>query len=66
MKFDKNGHHITGVHKTHHAQDEVVVRLESRHPGLSDSSASIALDMVHNDRVEELHHLLHQLESILK
>lgn len=66
MKFEKNGHRITGVHKTLHAQDEVVVRLESRHPGLSDNSVSIALDMTHNDRVEELHHLLHQLESILK
>ena len=66
MKFDKYGHRITGVHKTHHAQDDVVVRLESRHTGLSDSSVNIALDMAHNDRVEELHHLLHRLESILK
>lgn len=66
MKFDENGNHITGVHKTHHTQDEVVVRLESRHTGLSDSSVNIALEMVHNDRVDELHHLLHQLENILK
>lgn len=66
MKFDENGNHITGVHKTRHTQDEVVVRLESRYTGLSDNSVNIALDMVHNDRVEELYRLLHQLESALK
>ncbi len=63
LKFDENGNHITGVHKTRHTQDEVVVRLESRHLGISGSTLNTVLQMVHDGRIEDFHLLLDQLVS---
>lgn len=63
MKFDKNGNHITSVHKTHHTPDRVVVRLESRHLGISGSTLNTVLQMVHDRRMEDFHLLLGQLVS---
>jgi hypothetical protein len=66
MKFDENGNRISQIHnKTHHT-DEVYFGLESAHPGVSDATMNVALDMVHDDRVNDFHSCLKQMEAALK
>ncbi len=66
MKFDGNGNRVSQIHqKTHHV-DEVYFGLESTHPGVSDATMNVALDMVHDDRVSDFRFCLQQMEASLK
>jgi hypothetical protein len=67
MKFDENGNRVVSqiLNKTHHV-DGVYFGLESAHPGVSDATMNVALDMVHDDRVNDFHFCLKQMEAALK
>lgn len=64
MNFDQNGRHIKGVHRTTINQNNVVVNLESRYDGISDTTLNTVLDMVHEERMEDFHSILGQLYSL--
>jgi len=63
MRFDANGNHIRGFHKTHQIHDDVVVDLKSSYPGISDITLNTVLQMVREERMEDFHSILGQLHS---
>jgi hypothetical protein len=66
MKFDENGNRITGIHKMqkmHLEHNGLVVELESKYTGISDSTLNTVLQMVHENRISDFHSILGQLNS---
>lgn len=64
MRFDQNGQHIKGVHRTTINQDNVVIDLESRHCGISDTTLNTVFQMVHEEKMADFHSILDQLQSL--
>jgi len=66
MKFDVNGNRVVSqiLNKTHHV-DDVYIGLESTHPGVTDATMNVALDMVHDDRTSDFLFCLKQMEAAL-
>jgi hypothetical protein len=62
-RFDENGNRLRSVCVTHQIHDDVVVNLDSKHPGISDATLNTALQMVHDDRVSDFHSFLEQISE---
>ena len=65
MNFDENGQRVSGtMYKTHH-EDSLHIALESKYGGISDSTMSVALDMIHDDRVSDFNICLEKMRVAL-
>ena len=64
MRFDENGRHVKESHITKHISDNVVVKLNSKHPGISQDVLNSVLQMVHNERINDFHMILNQMQTI--
>ena len=62
MRYDQNGRYIRGTHKTTIHHDNMVVDLESRHNGISDTILNKVLQIVHEERTDYFHSILDQLQ----
>ena len=64
MKFDQNGRRIK--EKMHHNAkfdaDDIVVDLESRYAGISDSAIEVVFEMVNKDKIDEIHTVLRKIQ----
>jgi hypothetical protein len=64
MRFDANGQHIKGVHRTTINHNDVVVDLESRYLGISDNAVSSVIQMVHEEKISDFHSILKQIGNL--
>ena len=65
MKFDKSGRRVSATILKSHHEDSLHIALESKHENISDSTMSVVLDMIHEDRVSDFNVCLEKMRVAL-
>ena len=65
MNFDENGRMVSATILKSHHEDSLHIALESKHENISDSTMSVVLDMIHEDRVSDFNVCLEKMRVAL-
>ena len=65
MNFDENGRRVSATILKSHHEDSLHIALESKHENISDSTMSVVLDMIHEDRVSDFNICLEKMRVAL-